>query len=423
MRAPCSYPRAICNSCVHRSDRPRGSDCVKRESRHLAVRRLQVGRDGRPPRLVDPCAAPRREVFVSPRVEDRDEIGPRRVPEGKAAEVLAQAVAQLIGPEYLLELAHDDRRLQVDDRSVQAAGVFQVVERLPNRIRAGRTVDVVGRRMMLQEEAQLVIDVWKRRVDDLRRHEVRKHFLQPHVVEPLHRDEIAEPHVRCFVRDQVRAPQLVILRRGCVEQQVRRVVENGAGMLHASELKRRQQHEIELLKRVLAIGVGFEPFDRLLMEIEKCVSVGGNFRRVGLTVVHVECAAAALAPLDRKLSGRKAEQVCRKGGRLAESHRHPITLRVATHLGRIRDRGPVGRNLERERERSFDVGLVETGKCLRRARGHEERVEKFVVPIQRLVAGGKGNVDDVLAELQRFCRNDEMALLRADGDRLAVGAD
>ena len=125
--------------------------------RYLAVRRFQVRRDRRPARLVDPCAAPRGEVFTGARVEDLDEIGPCRVAEGKAGEVLAQSVAQLLRPEHLLELPHDDRRFLIDDRSVEAAGVFQVVERLPNRVRAGRAVDVVGRRIVLQEEAQLVI--------------------------------------------------------------------------------------------------------------------------------------------------------------------------------------------------------------------------------------------------------------------------
>ena len=51
----------------------------EREPRHLAVRGLEVRRDRRPPGLVDPRAAPGGEVFVGARVEDRDEIGPRRV--------------------------------------------------------------------------------------------------------------------------------------------------------------------------------------------------------------------------------------------------------------------------------------------------------------------------------------------------------
>ena len=78
----------------------------------------------------------------------------------------------------------------------------------------------------------------------------------------------------------------------------RRVVENGAGVLHAAELKRRQQHEVELLERILAIGVGFEPVDRLLMEVEDRLAIGRDFRGVGFAVVHVKRAAVAFAALD-----------------------------------------------------------------------------------------------------------------------------
>ncbi len=204
---------------------------------------------------------------------------------------------------------------------------------------------------------------------------------------------------------------------------VRRVVEDGAGVLHAAELKRRQEHEVEFLKRVLAIGVGFEPVDRLLMQIENRLAVCRDLRGVGFAVVHVKRAAAAFAAFDRKLSGREAEQIRRKRSRLAEPDRRAIARCLAADLGRVRDRGPCGGNLERERERAFDVGLVETGKRLRGARRHEQRVEKLVVTIQRLVARGEGDVDDVLTARERLCRDDEMTVLGADGNRLAVGRD
>src|SRR5687767_13665890 len=74
----------------------------KRKPRHLAAGGLQVRRDRRPSGLLHPRAAPRREVFAGARVEDLDEIGPCRVAEGKAGDVLAQSVTQYIRPEHLL---------------------------------------------------------------------------------------------------------------------------------------------------------------------------------------------------------------------------------------------------------------------------------------------------------------------------------
>ena len=49
-----------------------------------------------------------------------------------------------------------------------------------------------------------MVHLGERRVDDLRRHEVGEDLFHPHVVEPLHRHQIAEPHVRGLVRDDRR---------------------------------------------------------------------------------------------------------------------------------------------------------------------------------------------------------------------------
>ena len=123
-----------------------------------------------------------------------------------------------------------------------------------------------------------------------------------------------------FVRDQVRAREELVLRRRLVEKERRRVVINRAGVLHAAELKRRQQHEVELVERILAIRVGFEPLERLLMEIEDRLAVCRNFGGVGFAVVEVKCAAVAFAALDGELAGGEAKQVGRKRRRLAEPH-------------------------------------------------------------------------------------------------------
>ena len=78
-------------------------------------RSVELGADRRPARLLDPGAAPRREVAASAR-RARDEIEPGRVAERELLQVLAQAVAELLGAHQTLELPHDDRRLLVDDR-------------------------------------------------------------------------------------------------------------------------------------------------------------------------------------------------------------------------------------------------------------------------------------------------------------------
>ncbi len=192
---------------------------TERQLRDGAVSDFEDGFDGRAPRLVDPHAAPLLQIHRRARVEHRDQICPRRIAERVRREVLAQAIAEIVVAKQRFEVAHDDRRLLVDDRAVHLSRFAQVVEHLANRVRARRAIDLVGSRVVRQQEPQLVVHRGKGGVHDLRRHEVGEHFLHPHVVEPAHGDEIAKPHVRGFVGDHRRAAELLVLRRGLIEQQ------------------------------------------------------------------------------------------------------------------------------------------------------------------------------------------------------------
>ena len=219
------------------------------------------------------------------------------------------------------------------------------------------------------------------------------------------------------MRDEARTREKLVLGRRLVQEQRGRVVIDGAGVFHSAELKRRYQHEVELLERIFAIRVGLEPLECLLMQIEDGFAIGGDLRGIRFAVIEVKHAAVSLSSLDRELAGDEAEQVGRKRLRLTKPDRRAIGRRLAPDLGRIRHRRPFGRNLQRQRQRILDIGLIETGKRSRRASGDEQRVEILVVPVQGLVAGREIDVDDVLATNQCVCRDDEMAVLRSDRRR------
>jgi hypothetical protein len=72
-------------------------------------------------------------------------------------------------------------------------------------------------------------------------------------------DEVAEPHVRGLVRDHVGAIEHLVLRRRFVEEQARRVVEDGARVLHAAEGEGGNRHDVELAEGVRDGRVVFEP--------------------------------------------------------------------------------------------------------------------------------------------------------------------
>ena len=85
------------------------------------------------------------------------------LPKRCALQVLAAARrGTRLAPRIAFELAHDDRRLLVDDRAVERAGLAEVVEPLADRVRARRAVDLVGRRVVREQEAQIVIDLRER---------------------------------------------------------------------------------------------------------------------------------------------------------------------------------------------------------------------------------------------------------------------
>ena len=85
----------------------------------------------------------------------------------------------------------------------------------------------------------------------LRSHPGGKTFVQPKIVPPCHRDEIAKPHVRHFVGDD-REDILLISGRGFfrIEKEPRFIISNAAPIFHCAAESARNCDEIELRKRI-----------------------------------------------------------------------------------------------------------------------------------------------------------------------------
>ncbi len=253
-----------------------------------------------------------------------------------------------------------------------------------------------------------MIHVRERRIHDLRRHEVGEDFLHPHVVEPAHRHQVAEPHVRGLVRDHRGAAEQLVLRRRFVEHQPRRVVEDLAGVLHAAELERGDRDEVELAERVRDRRVALEELERAGVQIEDRVAIARHLGRVGFAMEHAEGAAVAFRGLDLEVAGDERDEIGRQRLGLRERHytvgRHPapgcLTSAAPRQLGAIRRRLPFRRMLERQRPAALEVGLIEHRKRQPRPRRHEQRVEEIVAAIERRVAGIEGDANRVGARRQ-----------------------
>ena len=114
-------------------------------------------------------------------------------------------------------MLHDDGCLLVDDRAVESSREAQVFQRLSNRIGTLCAVHRIRSRMMGGQKAQLMIYIGERGVYYLRGHEVGEYFLGPDIVEPIHRYQITEPHMRRLVSYERRASQHLVLSCGLIQ--------------------------------------------------------------------------------------------------------------------------------------------------------------------------------------------------------------
>ena len=98
------------------------------------------------------------------------------------------------------------------------------------------------------------------------RHPRREAFVQPDVVPPLHRDEVAEPLVRHLVREDLgdEFPRLLGRRNGVGEQE-RLAIEDRGGVLHGPRREIRDADDVELLERI---------FDAVVAVVEPQVLLG-----------------------------------------------------------------------------------------------------------------------------------------------------
>ena len=213
-------------------------------------------------------------------------------------------------------------------------------------LRAGRAVDVVGGGIVREQEAQLVVDVRERRVHDLRRHEVGEHLLHPHVVEPAHRDEIAEPHVRRLVRDDAGAARAAgSAVADSSSSSAGGVVEDRARVLHAAELERRDQHEVELAERIRDAGVVARarraPRRADRRSRRGCAPPSPRRSRDGTSGT---CGRCARRVSTENLPGGEREEIGRRAAASRRTSRtRPPAARRARQLGAVGDRLPIRR--------------------------------------------------------------------------------
>ncbi len=185
--------------------------------------------------LVDPVVHQRLHRLTRDRFERGPQVGGFGVRVRVGFEVVAHAVAEDLGAEVLLEHADDGGALLVGEEVEHPLGFLWGDDRELDRAGRGEGVDVERCRSGPRERVP-DSPVGPVGVAAARLHERGEGLVQPDPLPPLHRDEVAEPHVGEFMVDDVGGPlEFGLACVGRVDDQQHFAERHAAEVFHRTE--------------------------------------------------------------------------------------------------------------------------------------------------------------------------------------------
>ncbi len=175
-----------------------------------------------------------------------DEIVGRRVAAGVRDEVRVDRAAERVVADVVLEHREERRAFLVGDAVERVRDVVRARDRLPDAPRAREAVLVhhaIGRR----DRGEIGVELGPDRAQRLGREEGREALVEPQVIPPAHRDEIAKPLMCSLVCEHGDHADALCQRRDLVvDEQLRVAKRDRAGILHRARLKIGHRDEVEL---------------------------------------------------------------------------------------------------------------------------------------------------------------------------------
>ena len=364
-----------------------GSALLHRERVDRAVSDAEVRGDCVDAGAFEPELRPAPQFTPGAALKRAEEIRQRGVAPGVGAEIVAHSLAEAVVAEEGDQLLQHGGALAVGD-------AVEVEEcRVGVRHLAGDRVG--GRQLIL-----LVGPGFHPRVEggpgavaEARRalhcevgHVGGERLVEPEVVPPLHRDEVAEPHVRHLVQHDFGAVEPLNFGRRVAEDHPLRVGD-AAHILHRAHIELGHENLVVLAERVAEVeevGVEAEP---LAGDLEEFVGIEVLLQRGAAE--HAERGVLPAIVKAHVGPGREREQVGAEAGRRLKP---PPGARAA--LDRLRLGGrivaddlPLRRRGHRQVVGRLEVGLVEAGQQAVRVVGLEVGVEvlRAVFGIDELV--------------------------------------
>ena len=242
------------------------------------------------------------------------------VPVGVRAQVVADALAELLGAEVLLEHAQDGAALLVGEHVEHPVGVGRRAHLELDRAGRLQRVDLEGRRA-LEAERRPAIPVGTEGVARGDLHERGERLVEPDPVPPAHRHEVAEPHVGELVGDDVGDDLLLAVRaRGGVDEQQALAERDAPEVLHRPGGEVGQGEEVDLLAGIGDAVVVLEPAQGEGTDVE------GEAGQVSLArnVVHAQRDAVDVDRLGRfERPDDEGDEIAAHHHRVAEASPRP----------------------------------------------------------------------------------------------------
>ena len=307
-----------------------------------------------------PCVRPGVEVAVRVLLQRLEQVLEGRGTEGVLLEVVARAGVEVLAADVVDELLEDCRALGIGDAVKILARGVDVRDLGLDGVRRGQLVLRVCPVLTRAGECRPRLLVLRGVDRGVGAHELREGFLEPQIVPPARRDQIAEPHVAHLVEDGVCAAR-ALRTRGVGAEEVAFREGHQARVLHRAEVVFRNEDGVVLAPRVRVAVVLVEEVHALRGELEDFfVEVLRHGRA---------CPGAELRG-HRAVLGRprlmlrhvrtrgKRREVRRQFGRGREVDGDRAIMLSAGHLWLIGEYGPTGRGHHRRVEDGLEVRLI-----------------------------------------------------------------
>ena len=252
------------------------------------------------PGLLQPVGGPRGEVATTRDLELAQQVGQLGVVPRVRLEVPPQALHELLAPDVRDQLLEHRRALGVGDAVEVDLDVLEVADGGHDRVRRAELVLAVGPGLLGRVERR----PGPRPAGRLGLRDgagpLGERLVEPQVVPPAHRHEVAEPHVRQLVQDRQRATLDDRLGHGRPED-VGLQEGHRAGVLHGPGVELGHEELVVLLERVGEVEHLLEAGEALPGDLHDLVGVE-ELRQAAAAVDperdHPAVAARQLAALD-----------------------------------------------------------------------------------------------------------------------------